>query len=430
MNFTFGTRLKHAVNAFMNRDPTNRYMNVGPGSSYRPDRYNTAPNNDKTIITAVQNRIAIDVASITINHCKTDDDDRFKEVIKSPLNRCLNLESNIDQTGRAFIQDTVMSMLNSGVVAMVPIDTDVSDDKKSVDILSLRTGQILEWYPQHVKVRLYNENKGHREDIILPKRSVGIVENPLYMVMNEYNSNMQRLLRKLYILDVIDEQSGAGKLDMIIQLPYVIKTPARREEAQKRIKEIEEQLSGTKYGVAYTDGTEKVVQLNRSLDNNLMKQVEYLTNMMFSQLGITEAILNGTATDQEITNYYTRTIEPIISAIVDEMKRKFLTEDARKNGESVMYFRNPFKLVPVNVIADISDKFTRNEIVSSNEIRQSMGMKPSDDPKADKLINSNLNQPESVLNDVQSKENINENQVIDENAYQSVMDKHLSDFDI
>ena len=341
------------------------------------------------------NRSALDVAANDIRHVKLDEDDRFSEVIDSGLNNCLSLDANIDQTGRAFIQDAVMSMLDEGCVALVPIETTFNPQQTgSFDINTIRTGKVLDWYPKHVRVSVYNERSGKREEIVLPKDTIAIIENPLYAVMNEPNSTMQRLIRKLNLLDAIDEQSGSGKLDLIIQLPYVVKTEARRQQAEARRKDIEMQLAGSKYGIAYTDGTEKVTQLNRSVDNNLMKQIEYLTSMLYSQLGITQAVLEGTADEKTMLNYYSRTIEPIIAAIVDEMKRKFLTKTARTSRQSIVFFRDPFKLVPVDNIAEIADKFTRNEIMTSNEIRQKIGMKPSKDPKADKLINSNLNQPE------------------------------------
>ena len=390
-----GERLQHAWNAFLNnKDPTYNYGSAN-GYYYRPDRPRLTRGNERSIVTSVYNRIALDVASISINHCKLDENGRFKSVIESSLNNCLNLEANIDQTGRAFIQDVVLSMLDEGCVAIVPIDTTFNPkETSSYDILSMRTGKILEWYPDKVKVRVYNDRTGNKEDVILPKRSVGIIENPLYAVINEPNSTMQRLIRKLSLLDVTDEQTASGKLDLIIQLPYVIKTEAKRKEAEKRRAEIEQQLAGSKYGIAYADGTEKVVQLNRSLENNLMKQIEYLTSMVFSQIGMTQSILDGTADEQTMLNYYSRTIEPIVSAIVDEIKRTFLTKTARSQSQTILFFRDPFKLVPVNNIADIADKFTRNEIMTSNEIRQVIGMKPSDDPKADRLINSNLNHPD------------------------------------
>ena len=398
-------RIQNAWNAFFNKDPTataNYYSSV---SSYnRPDRKRFSGGNERSIVTSVYNRIAMDAASISIKHVRLDENDRYVEKIDSGLNSCLSLEANIDQTGRAFMQDVVMSMLDEGSVAIVPVDTTFDPAKtNSYDILTMRTGKIIEWFPKHVKVRLYNERTGKQEEIKLPKSNVAIIENPLYAVMNEPNSTMQRLVKKLSLLDAIDEQSGAGKLDMIIQLPYVIKSEARRKEADRRRKEIEDQLSGSKYGIAYADGTEKIVQLNRSLDNNLMKQIEYLTTTLYGQLGISQSILEGTADEQTLLNYNSQTIEPIISAIVDEMKRKFLTKTARSQNQTIKFFRDPFKLVPINNIAEIADKFTRNEILTSNEIRQIIGMKPSDDPKADKLINSNLNQPEEQLENQESE---------------------------
>ena len=394
MEMTLGSRLRHAWNTFLNRDPLSYRYSFGPSYSYRPDRPIFSRGNERSIVTSVYNRIALDVSSMTIQHVRLDENDRFKEVIESGLNNCLNLEANIDQTGRAFVQDIVMSMLDEGCVAIVPVDTTFNPKETgSFDISTMRTGKILEWYPQHVKVRVYNDRKGEKEDIFVPKSTVAIVENPFYSVMNEPNSTMQRLIRKLNLLDAIDEQSGSGKLNLIIQLPYVIKTAARRQQAEERRKDIEEQLSGSKYGVAYTDGTEHVVQLNRPVDNNLMSQIEYLTSMLYSQLGLTQTIMDGSADDKTMLNYLTRTVEPILSAIVDEMKRKFLTKTARSQKQSILFFRDPFKLVPVSEIAEIADKMTRNEIMTSNEIRQKIGMTPSKDPNADKLRNSNLSAP-------------------------------------
>ena len=389
----FTDRLQHAWNAFLNRDPTYEFRDHGMISTYKPDRVRFTRGNERSIVTSVYNRIALDVSSIDINHAKMDENGRFKEVIQSGLNECLTINANIDQTGKAFIQDVVMSMMDEGCVAIVPVDTTTNPTiTGSFDINSLRTGQIIEWRPEFVKVRLYNDRTGQKEDVLLPKKSVAIIENPLYAVINEPNSTMQRLIRKLNLLDVIDEQSGSGKLDLIIQLPYVIKSEARRQQAENRRKDIEMQLAGSKYGIAYTDGTEKITQLNRPAENNLMKQIEYLTSMLYSQLGITQSVLDGTADERTMLNYYNRTIEPIISAIIDEMKRKFLTKTARTQNQSIVYFRNPFKLVPINELAEISDKFTRNEIATSNEIRQIIGWKPSDDPGADELRNKNLNQ--------------------------------------
>lgn len=391
------TRLQHGFNAFLNRDPTEyAYRDIGPGYSYRPDRPRFSRGNERSIVTSIYNRIALDAASMTFKHCRLDENERIVEVIKSGLHICLNLDANMDQTGRAFMHDLVMSMLDEGCVASVPVDTttELTESGATFDVLSLRTGKIREWHPAHVEVRVYNDKKGEKEDIILPKSNVGIVENPFYAVMNEPNSTAQRLIRKLNLLDAIDEQSGSGKLDLIIQLPYVVKTDSRREQAEKRRKDIEMQLSGSKYGIAYTDGTERITQLNRSVDNNLLKQIEYLTNLLMSQLNITQSIMDGTADEQTMLNYYTRTIEPIVAVIVDEFNRKYLSKTARTQGQAIKFFRDPFKLVPVNNIADIADKFTRNEILTSNEVRQIIGMMPSKDPKADQLINSNIRQPE------------------------------------
>lgn len=393
---SFTERLKHAWNAFMNRDPPPYTpVNYGYTSTFRPDRPRFTRGNERSIITSVYNRIAMDCAAITVQHVRLDENNRYISTIDSGLNNCLTVEANKDQTGRAFIQDAVMSMFDEGCVALVPVDTTINPVKTgSYDIQSMRTGRITQWYPNYVRVLIYNEQKGMREEVILPKAIVSIVENPLYSIMNEPNSTLQRLIRKLNLLDVIDEQSGAGKLDLIIQLPYIIKTEARKQQAEARRKDIEMQLANSKYGIAYTDGTEHITQLNRSVDNNLMKQIEYLTDMLYSQLGITKEILDGTANEQQMLNYYNRTIEPIMSALTDEMKRKFLTKTARTQGQSIVFFRDPFKLVPVNQMAEIADKFTRNEIMSSNEIRQIVGMKPVDDAKADELRNKNLNASE------------------------------------
>ena len=392
---TLISRLKHGWNAFMNRDPTNtNFRDFSVSYSYRPDRVRFSGGNEKSIVTSVYNRIAMDAAQIDIKHVQLDDDERYVSTIDSGLNNCLTVEANIDQTGRAFLQDVFMSILDEGCIAIVPTDTTLNPKvTSSYDILTMRTGKIIDWYPDKVRVRLYNEQTGKREEVLLPKKMVAIVENPLYAVINERNSTMQRLIRKLNLLDAIDEQSGAGKLDLIIQLPYTIKSEARRKQAEDRRKDIENQLAGSKYGIAYTDATEHVTQLNRSVDNNLMKQIEYLTSMLYSQLGITQAVLDGTADEKTMLNYYNRTIEPIVSAVVDEMKRKFITKTARSQNKSIAYFRDPFGLVPVSNIAEIADKFTRNEIMTSNEIRQKIGMKPSDDPKADQLINSNISHP-------------------------------------
>lgn len=392
MGTPFSSRLKHAWNVFTSRDPTAYFKNLGAGYTYRPDRPRMTRGNERSIVTSVYNRIALDASSVSIQHIRMDENNRFLSVIDSGLNSCLTMEANIDQTGRAFIQDIVLSMLDEGCVAIVPVDTDTDPDiAGSYKIESMRTGKILEWYPKHIKVRVYNDRKGLQEDIKLPKKMVGIIENPLYAVINEPNSTMQRLIRKLNLLDVVDEQSSSGKLDLIIQLPYTIKTEARRKQAENRLEEMEKQLTGSTYGIAYADATERITQLNRPVENNLMKQIEYLTSMLYSQLGITQSILDGTADDRTMLNYYNRTIEPILSSIVDELKRKFLTKTARSQLQSISFFRDPFKLVPVSDLAEIADKFTRNEIMTSNEFRPIIGMKPSDNPEADELRNKNLN---------------------------------------
>ncbi len=393
MEFSFHSRLKHAWNAFFNKDPTGFYKNVGMGYSYRPDRIRFSRGNERSIVTSVYNRIALDAAAVDLFHVRLDENNRFLSTIDSGLHNCLTVSANMDQTGRAFLQDVVMSMLDEGCVAIVPVDTtDNPKETGAYDIETMRTGKILEWYPQHVKVLAYNERTGKKEEILVEKSMAAIVENPLFAVINEPNSTMQRLIRKLNLLDAVDEQNGSGKLDLIIQLPYVIKTEARRAQAENRRKDIEEQLAGSKYGIAYTDGTEHITQLNRPVENNLMSQIEYLTSMLYGQLGITQGILDGTADEKTMLNYYNRTIEPILSAIADEMKRKFLTKTARSQFQSIEFFRDPFRLVPVADISEIADKFTRNEIMTSNEIRQVIGMKPSDDPKADELRNKNLSE--------------------------------------
>ena len=393
MAISFSSRLKHAWNAFVNnKDPT--YQDVGAGYYYRPDRPRLTRGNERSIVTSVYNRIALDASAIDIFHVRLDDNNRFLSVIESGLNNCLSLEANADQTGRAFIQDVIMSMLDEGCVAIVPIETTENPDvTNSYDICSMRTGKVVEWYPQYVRIEVYNEWLGRKQEIIRPKSTVAIIENPLYAVINEPNSTMQRLIRKLNLLDVVDEQNSSGKLDLIIQLPYVVKTETRRQQAEKRRRDVESQLVGSKYGIAYIDSSEHVTQLNRAVENNLMTQVEYLTNLLYSQLGITQGVLDGSADDKTMLNYYNRTIEPILSAITDEMKRKFLTKTARTQLQSIKFFRDPFKLVPVSDISEIADKFTRNEIMTSNEIRQVIGMKPSDDPNADELRNKNLSQP-------------------------------------
>ena len=398
MESNISSRLKHAWNAFVNnRDPTVIYRDIGPGYSYRPDRVRFSRGNERTVVTSVYNRIALDVSDLHILHCRLDKEDRFTGQVNSGLNNCLTLEANIDQTGRSFIQDVVMSMFDEGVVAIVPVETTLNPlVTGSYDITSMRTAKVLEWFPTKVRLQVYNERTGRKEEVTLPKSMVAIIENPLFAVINEPNSTMQRLIRKLSLLDAIDEQSGSGKLDLIIQLPYVIKSEARRQQAEARRKDIETQLAGSKYGIAYTDGTERITQLNRAVDNNLMKQIEYLTSMLYSQLGITQAVLDGSADEKTMLNYYDRTILPIVSAIVDEMKRKFLTKTARSQGQTILYFRDRFKLVPAGELAEIADTMTRNEIMSKNEFRHELGLKPSSDPKADQLINSNLNHPEGT----------------------------------
>ena len=381
-------RLKHAWNAFTSRDPTRAEYSAG--SSIRPDRHRLIRGNERSIINSIYNRIAMDVSAVEIRHVKLDDNNRYLKDMSSNLNRVLTFEANLDQTGRGFIQDAVMSMLDEGVVALVPVETTMNPKYGSIDILSMRTGKIRQWYPTKVKVDVYNEQTGRREELILPKKMVAIIENPFYSVMNEPNSTLQRLIRKLNILDAIDENSGSGKLDLIIQLPYVIKTEARREQAEKRRKEIEMQLASSKYGIAYTDGTERITQLNRAVENKLLTQIEYLTSMLYGQLGMTEEIFKGTADEQTLLNYHNRTIEPILSAITDELKRKFLSKTAITQKQSICFFKDPFKLVPVGQLAEIADKFTRNEILTSNEVRQIVGMKPSSDPRADELRNSNI----------------------------------------
>lgn len=391
---TLRKRIKNAWNVFTSRDPTEQpvFHDYGISYGYRPDRIRLTRGNERSIVNAVYNRIAIDVASIDVKHVKTDENDLFIEEIDSLLNDVLQTEANIDQTGRNLMIDAVISLLDEGVIAIVPVDIDENEETDSFDVLSLRVAKIIQWYPEHVKVRVYNEKTGYKQDIVINKRSVCVVENPFYSVMNEPNSTLQRLIRKLNLLDAIDEQTGSGKLDIIIQLPYVIKTEARKKQAEDRRKDIEAQLAGSKYGIAYTDGTERITQLNRPAENNLLTQIEYLTSMLYSQLGITEEVLNGTADEKTMLNYYNRTIEPIMSAIVDEMKRKLLTWNARKEGQSIKFFRNPFKLVPVTEMAEIADKFGRNEILTPNEIRGIVGFKPSDDPQANELRNRNISQ--------------------------------------
>ena len=391
-------RLQHAWNAFMGRDPTKSYRDYGPGSSSYPGRVRRTRGHDRSMVAAALNRIAVDVAAIDIEHVRLDENGRFKETIPSYLNECLTVEANVDQTARAFMTDAVFTMLDEGVVALVPVGTTIDATRSNAfDIQTLRVGTVTEWYPKHVKLNVYNEDTGRREEIILPKSIVALVENPFLQIMNTPNSYYQKLLQKIRMLDVIDEQFASGKLDLIIQLPYVIKSDARRQQAEQRRKDIEMQLSGSRYGIAYTDGTEKITQLNRSVENNLFNQVEYYMKQWMNQLGIPETVLDGTADEATMLNYQNRTLEPIISAIADEMKRKFLTKTARTKGQSIMFFKNPFALVPVNQMADIADKFTRNEILTSNEVRQIMGFKPADDPKADQLINANMPQEDTDI---------------------------------
>jgi hypothetical protein len=399
MESSFSSRLKHAWNVLVNnRDPT-LYKHSESGYFYRPDRARLTRGKERSIMASIVNRIATDAASIDIQHVRLDKEGRFSDVIESGLNECFNLQANLDQSGRDFRKDIYTSMLDEGCIAMVPVDTTLDPKTtSSYDILSMRVGKILEWFPDKVRVEVYNEKTGRKQEVVVLKKTVSIIENPFYAVMNAPNSTLQRLIRKLNLLDAIDEQSGSGKLDLIIQLPYVIKTETRRQQAEDRRKLIEDQLAGSKYGIAYTDGTERITQLNRPIENNLMKQIEYLTSMLFSQLGITQAIMDGTADDKTMVNYYSRTIEPIVSAVVDEAKRKFLTKTARSQGQTIMFFRDVFKLASLNDIAEMSDKLTRNEIMTSNEIRQKLGMKPSSDPKADQLVNSNISQPDEKGN--------------------------------
>lgn len=427
----FMDKLQHAFNAFVNnRDPTfSTYRSIGQTYYRRPDRVRLTGGNEKSIINSVFTRVAMDVAAIDIKHVRLDENERYSETIKSGLNECLSIEANLDQTGRALKQDIVMSMFDEGCVAIVPVDTTIDPKKSnSYEILSMRVGKIVEWYPAHVKVKLYNEKTGEKEDVVVPKKTVAIIENPLYSIVNEKNSTLQRLIRKLNLLDAVDEQSGSGKLDLIIQLPYTIRSDAKREQAEKRRSDIENQLTGSKYGIAYADATERITQLNRPVENNLMKQIEYLTSMLYSQLGITQAIMDGTADEKTMLNYYNRTIEPIVSAIVDEMKRKFLTKTARSQRQTIMSFRDPFKLVPINNIAEIADKFTRNEIMTSNEIRQVIGMKPSDDPKADQLINSNISQPaDEQMMPMEETVPMEESLPVEEEQGGSIADVSISD---
>ena len=403
---SFASRLKKAWNVFFSRDPTYLRQDTGPGYYYRPDRPRLSSTAERTILDSILNRIAMDVAAIEIKHVRLDENKRYLEDIDDKLNYCLTVGANIDQTARAFRQDAALTLLDQGVIAIVPVDTTTNPNESgSYDIETMRVGLITQWYPRHGRVKLYNDRNGQKEEVTLPKEMVAIVENPLFSVMNAPNSTLQRLIRKLRILDAIDEQSGSGKLDLIIQLPYSVRTETQKRRADLRRKDIEDQLAGSKYGIAYADATERITQLNRSVENNLMGQIEYLTSMLYSQLGLTTAIMDGTADEQTMLNYQNRTIEPIVSAIVDEMYRKFLTKTARSQGQSLEFFRDPFRLVPVNNIAEIADKFTRNEIMTSNEIRQIVGMKPSKDPKADELRNKNLSQSNQELKNQNGSEN-------------------------
>ena len=414
MEISFGSRLKSAWNAFFNKDPTVNTYSYGIGDSYRPDRRRMSRGNERSIVTAIYNRIAMDCSAVDMRHVRLDENGRYVENMDSGFNSCLELEANLDQTGRAFIQDVVMSMMDEGCVAIVPTDTTAKPNQSGAyDILTMRTGKITKWFPQHVTISVYNEQTGRKEEITMNKRDVAIVENPLYAVMNEPNSTLQRLIRKLNLLDIVDENNSSGKLDLIIQLPYVLKGEMKKQQAETRRKQIEQQLVGSKYGIAYTDGTERITQLNRPVENNLMSQIEYLTTMLNSQLGITQSVMDGSADDKTMLNYNNRTVEPILSSIADEMKRKFLTKHARSQGQSVEFFRDPFRLVPVSDIAEIADKFTRNEIMTSNEIRQTIGMKPSDDPRADELRNKNLNQNNEALREQMPKP-VNEDLVEEE----------------
>ena len=396
---SIGSRLKRAWNAFTNRDPPGS-VNYGGGYSYRPDRVRMNRSNDRTIMTAIYTRMATDAAAVTINHVSLDESGRYNETVDSGLNSCLNLSANIDQTGRALRYDLFLSMLDEGVVAVVPVDKEYDPATGEEEIQSMRVGKVKEWYPQDVRIELYNEKTGRKEEITLPKSEVALIENPFYAVMNEPNGTVQRLIRKLNLMDVIDEQLGSSKLDLIIQLPYVVRSEQQKQRADQRRAELERQLEGSKYGIAYTDGTEHVTQLNRSLENNLLKTVEYLTNMAYSQLGLTPEIMNGTANEVTMNNYEQRTIEPLVAAAVDEMKRKFLPAEKLAGEESLMYFRDPFKLAPVSTVAEMADKFTRNEIMTSNEFRQIIGMKPVKDERADQLRNANMPQEEGNQNEV------------------------------
>lgn len=430
MAIPISTRFKKAWNAFTNRDPTNEHRDTGASYGSRPDRPRLVRGGERSIIASIYNRISLDVAAIDFKHCRLDENERFKETIQSNLNNCLTLESNIDQTSRAFIQDAVLSMLDEGVIAIMPVDTNVDIINNTFDIYTMRVGKIVEWKPKSVRIRAYNDNTGRHEDVWMPKSSVAIIENPFYTVMNEYNSTMKRLIRKLSLLDVTDEETASGKLNLIIQLPYITRTDVKRRQAESRREEIRKQLAEDQYGIAYIDGTEKITQLNRPLENNLLKQVEYLTNLAFSQLNMTQAILDGSADEQTMLNYYNRTVDVIVNAITGEMKRKFLTKTARSQGQTIMAFRDPFRLVPVNNLAEITDKFTRNEVLTSNEIRQIIGIRPSSDPKADQLVNSNISQPKEEVTAGQNGYNpqIEEDDSGEKESYSEAVNK-LDDLD-
>ena len=415
MPVSIRNRIRNAWNAFQNEEKR-EYGDYGQSSSYPTYRPRILRGSDRTIVSSVYNKIAIDVASLDIKHVVLDEQGRYTKTMDSGLNECLTLEANVDQTSRAFIQDLVMSMLDEGVVAILPVDTDDDASTGSFDIYTMRVGKIVDWYPRHVKIRAYNDKTGNKEDVIMPKEAVAIIENPLYAVMNEPNSTVQRLIHKLSLLDIIDEQSASGKLDLIIQLPYTVKTEMKRQQAEKRRQDIESQLTGSRYGIAYIDSTEHVTQLNRSLENNLLKQIESLYNLFYSQIGINQAVMDGTADEQTMLNYENQSIEPIVSAIVLEMRRKFLTKTARSQRQSIVYFKDPFKLVPVSQIAEIADKMTRNEIMTSNEIRQVIGLMPSKDPSADELRNKNLSQPVGETNTATETDSAKE-----------LVEKHLND---
>lgn len=425
MGLTFSERLKHSWNAFMNKDPTNNdYYVVGPSSSYRPSRpyYNAA--SERTIVTAIYTRIAIDVAALTIEHVKVDDNGKYVETIKSNLNYALTEETNIDQTARAFIQDIVESMCDEGEIAVVPVDTTANPTKTgSYDIQTMRVGKIVQWYPQHIKVSLYNDKTGKKEEIVLPKKMVSIVVNPLYSVMNEPNSLGKRLIHKLHLLDAVDDQNSSSKLNMIITFPWLTNSEAKKKQAEKRRQEIEDQLMRSPFGIAYTDGTEHITQLNRSLENGLLGQVQYLTTMLYSQLGMTENVMNGTADEAEMLNYYSRTVEPIAAAITDEFSRKFLTKTARSQKQKILFFRDPFKLTPTNQIAEMADKFTRNEILSTNEFRSIIGYKPVDSERANELSNKNLNKP----TDQELPPAVTDGEYTDDDANESLLNTNLED---